>query len=262
MRRNERTADFEEILRTALDCKAAGMWTACPGIVTAVNLGAQTVSVQPAIQGKQTAQDGIQTDVNMPLLVDVPIVWPRAGGFALTFPVAAGDECLVVFGSRCIDSWWQTGDVGPQAEQRMHDLSDGFAIFAPASQAKVLDDVSDENVQLRDEDGTTFLEITPDGEINITAVTEQILKSPKIKVQDNAGTTFLRLGYTAGTIDIISTSAVNLVSPSVVLGQIGGTITALCTIEQPLGIITSGGVNLTTHKHQETGSVTGSPQNA
>ena len=36
------------------------------------------------------------------------MVFPGGGGFALTFPVAAGDECLVVFASRCIDDY-ETG---------------------------------------------------------------------------------------------------------------------------------------------------------
>lgn len=53
---------------------------------------------------------------------------PRGGGFALTFPVAAGDECLVVFADACIDSWWQSGGVQNQAEKRRHDLSDGIVI--------------------------------------------------------------------------------------------------------------------------------------
>ena len=64
----------------------------------------------------------------------MPVVFPGGGGFALTFPVAAGDECLVVFASRCIDAWWQSGGVGEPMEPRMHDLSDGFALIGVRSQ--------------------------------------------------------------------------------------------------------------------------------
>lgn len=185
MDRRERLGDAEESLRLAMDDKQASIWTALPAIVTAVDLAAQTVSAQPAIQGNITAPDGTVTSVNLPLLVDVPIVWPRAGGFALTFPLAAGDEVLVVFASRCIDSWWQSGGIGVQAEARMHDLSDGFAVLAPTSQANVLTAVSSTAAQLRDEAGTTFLEITPAGKINLTAATEIRLTAPDIKLYGN-----------------------------------------------------------------------------
>lgn len=56
--------------------------------------------------------------MDLPILPDVPVVFPGGGGFALTFPVAAGDECLVVFASRCIDAWWQSGGVGEPMEPR------------------------------------------------------------------------------------------------------------------------------------------------
>lgn len=147
----------------AQDSHAAQIWTALPGIVESVNLAAQTVSVQPAIQGVVTAEDGAETAVNLPVLVDVPICWPRAGGLALTFPVTAGDEVLVVFSSRCIDSWWQSGGIGPQAESRMHDLSDGFAVLAPTSQAKVLSNVSTTEAQLRTEDESVCIGISAEG---------------------------------------------------------------------------------------------------
>lgn len=160
MRREERLDDPEESLRLALENAQSQIWTAMPGIVTAVDLAKQTVSVQPAIQGSTSNPDGTSTSVNMPLLVDVPIVWPRAGGFAVTFPVAAGDEVLVVFASRCIDSWWQSGGVGAQAEARMHDLSDGFAIIGPTSQSKKLSNVQTDGVEMRTEARDTYIKLT------------------------------------------------------------------------------------------------------
>lgn len=202
MRRTERLNDIEESLRLALEAERAGIWTALPAIVVAANLAAQTVSAQPTIQGTITGPDGVARNVNLPLLVDVPIVWPRAGGFALTFPVAPGDEVLIVFASRCIDSWWQSGGIGAQAEARMHDLSDGFAILAPTSQPKRLGGVSSSNVQLRDSAGSTFVEITPSGAVNIVAATSINLTAPSIKfhgeVQQDGGA-LVSNGITYGT---------------------------------------------------------------
>lgn len=232
MDRRERLDDPEESLRLAIESQQAAIWTALPGIVSAADLSAQTVSVQPSIQGSITAPDGSQQNVNLPILVDVPIVWPRAGGFALTFPIKPGDEVLVVFASRCIDAWWQSGGVGAQAEVRMHDLSDGFAILAPTSQPNRMTGVSSSNVQLRDEAGSTLVEITPDGKANIVGASE--------------------INMTAPTINI--TGDINMT----------GEMTFTGNFTQGSGSMTIGGIVFETHKHtgvQAGPSNTGGPTN-
>lgn len=167
MDRAERLDDGQEGLRLAIENAAAQMWTALPGIVQSVDLARQTCSVQPAIRGAISGKDGRATAVDLPLLVDVPLVFPRAGGFALTFPVRAGDECLVIFASRCIDAWWQSGGVQEAAETRLHDLSDGFAILAPTSQPKRLQSVSSGAVELRTESGDAFISLDAAGTITL-----------------------------------------------------------------------------------------------
>lgn len=232
MNREERLDDPEESLRLAMESQQAQIWTALPGVVAAVNLAAQTLSVQPTVQGSVASPDGAKQLVNLPLLVDVPIVWPRAGGFALTFPIAAGDEVLVVFASRCIDSWWQSGGIGAPAEARMHDLSDGFAILAPTSQPKKLSGVSSTNVQLRDEAGTTYAEITPDGKARVVAATQIDVEAPTVNI----------------TGDLNVTGEMNLVGQ---LTQSGGSMTI-------------GGVVFGTHKHtgvQPGSGTSGGPTN-
>ena len=169
MDRRERIHDPVEANRAAMDGRMAQVWTALPGVVQAFNPTAMTVSVQPAIKGRVTRPDGAVESVALPLLVDVPVIFPSGGGFTLTFPVAAGDDCLVVFASRCMDAWWQSGGVQEPLEARMHDLSDGFALVGPFSQPRALDGVSTDNVQLRTDDGATYLEIQPGGKVRVEA---------------------------------------------------------------------------------------------
>jgi hypothetical protein len=182
MDRREYLNDAEESLRLAMDDKVSSIWTALPGIVSAVNLAANTVSVQPAIQGAVTDASGNVSNVNLPVLVDVPIVFPSAGGFSLTFPIVAGDEVLVIFSSRCIDTWWQSGGIGKQAEARMHDLSDGFAIAGIKSQATKIANISNSSVQLRNNDGSTFVEIDGSGNITLKSATLITLDSPLVQM--------------------------------------------------------------------------------
>ena len=163
MDRRELLKNPEESLLLALDGRQAKIWTALPAIVENINFAQQTIDCQPTIQGviTQSGADGleIETPVNLPLLINVPLMFPSGGGYVLTFPVAQGDEVLVVFGSRCIDSWWQSGEIGPQMEARMHDLSDGFAILAPKSVPNAIPSISTTGTQLRSLDGTVYIDI-------------------------------------------------------------------------------------------------------
>lgn len=176
MDRNNIINDPETAQRYSLDGRQAQIWTAMPAIVISVDLAKMTCAVQPSIKGIQTSEDGTETFVNLPKLVDVPICFPSAGGFTLSFPIASADEVLVVIANRCIDSWWELGGAGPlkldpqiPSEFRMHDLSDGFAIPGPRSQPRVVPNISTTNVQLRNDAGTCYLEITPGGQINLVA---------------------------------------------------------------------------------------------
>lgn len=218
MDRSERQSDPVESQRLAQEGHQARMWTALPGIVQSFDPSAMTVSVQPAVQGSVRDENGKSKNVQMPLLVDVPVVFPCGGGFSLTYPIREGDEALVVFSSRCIDGWWQGGEAAPPPDGRMHDLSDGLAIIGPRSQATKLDPVVDiENVQLRTDDGKASLTMRPDytieaknpqgsitiapaGAVSLEASASCTIKAPRIVLEGNVTTT--GTGGGAGTLEM------------------------------------------------------------
>lgn len=149
--------------------KQAQIWTAIPGIIQSFNASHMTCVVQPAIQAKRFMPDGSVKNVSLPLLLDCPVQFPAGGGCTLTFPVVAGDECLVVFSSRCIDAWWQSGGVQPQAELRMHDLSDGFVMLGFRSVPRVISALSTTSAQLRTDDGAAYVGVnSATHEIDVT----------------------------------------------------------------------------------------------
>lgn len=166
MDRRERFDNPTVALRAALRGWQAQIWTALPGIYQGAGSAGKpyTANVQPSIQGQVLDQKGNWSSVTMALCVDCPILFPGGGGFQLTFPLAKGDEGLLVFAARCIDAWWQSGGVQPQAEIRMHDLSDGFFLPGQLSQPKVPSaGFSSTNVQLKTTAGVALLDITPTG---------------------------------------------------------------------------------------------------
>ena len=200
MRRHERYEDPIKALQNAINGRLVETWTALPGIIHSYNAVAMTVQVQPSVQARVLSPNQTWSNVSLPLLLDCPVVFPSGGGITLTFPIAEGDECLVVFGSRCIDAWWQNGGVQPQAEIRMHDLSDGFALVGVRSQPRVIPSVSTTTAQLRTDNGSVVLTLDPAGAITLHAPTSITLDAPVTYVtgdlQANSG------GHGTGTSTI------------------------------------------------------------
>lgn len=161
MEKSERVGDPEAVLRNVLEGFRAEILTALPGIIQSFDPVAMTCTVQPAIKMRARGPDGSVTSIPLPLLVDCPVQFPAGGNCTLTFPVAPGDECLVVLASRCIDGWWQSGGVQEQGDTRMHDLSDGFVLLGTRSRPRALSGVSTASAQLRSDDGATFIDLNP-----------------------------------------------------------------------------------------------------
>ncbi|KIS22011.1 Gp138 family membrane-puncturing spike protein [Clostridium botulinum] len=165
---NEIIGSDTEMFRSMGDGWKNVLRVACPGIIQSFDPETQTVTVQLALREHITKPDFTKEWVNLPLLLDVPIVIPRAGGYCLTMPIQQGDECLVIFADMCIDSWFTYGGIQNQIEKRRHDLSDGFAILGTWSQPNKIENYSTDACQLRTIDGTTSIDIKP-GEINMNA---------------------------------------------------------------------------------------------
>lgn len=183
MDQRERLNSFPEALLAALDGRQAQIWTALPSIIESFDAGALTIVAQPAIKAQVRAPNGSTQWVALPLLLDCPVVFPRGGGCTLTFPIAAGDECLIIFASRCIDAWYSAGGIQVQSELRMHDLSDGFAIPGPFSQATKISNVSTTTAQLRSNDGSTYVELDPAGKIvNVVAPGGMTVTTPVLTI--------------------------------------------------------------------------------
>jgi len=196
----ERMNDPVVAMTVALGGWQSKLQTAIPGIIQSFDLESMTCTVQPAISGKIRDETGAVTGTELPLLVDCPVQFPAGGGCTLTFPVKAEDECLVVFSSRCIDSWWQSGGIQAQPELRMHDLSDGFALLGFRSLPRVIPSISTSAAQLRTDDGAAFVEvdsvshainITTTAPINVTSTASANVTAPVIHLAA-AGQTLLK----------------------------------------------------------------------
>lgn len=169
---SERLARPTDQWATALKVFGHELRVAMPGIIQSFDPVKQTVVVQPAIT-EQMLKSDVPTPTTLSLISDVPIMIPRAGGFSLTVPIKAGDECLLIFADACIDAWWQSGGTQNQIDKRRHDLSDAFAILGPWNQQRLLPNYSTTAAQFRSDDGNTVIEVG-NGEVTVIAQTVNV----------------------------------------------------------------------------------------
>ncbi|MBG2643830.1 phage baseplate protein [Klebsiella michiganensis] len=222
-----RSGALAEVLASERKTLNEQMRVALPGIIQSFDPDAVTAVVQPAIRYIERDNDGNTSTQDYPLLVDVPVVFPRGGGCTLTFPVKEGDECLVIFADRCIDFWWQSGGIQEPVDGRMHDLSDAFCIVGPQSQAKKISGISTTSAQLRTDDGSAFIEVSAGGDITATTAGNATINAPEIILHGNV------------------TINGNL---SQGMGESGGA----ATMHGPVTVtndVTAGGKSLMTHTH-------------
>lgn len=169
----ERIGGSQEQQLRSQESAASKLRVAIPGIIQGFDPITQTATVQPSIREKVVNASGEHAMMEIPMLLDVPVIFPKAGGLSITFPVSKGDECLVVFADMCIDAWWQSGGVQNQLETRRHDLSDGFAIMGVSSVPNTIKNYSTDSLQMRNNSGDTFVEVT-EGNVNVKASTVNV----------------------------------------------------------------------------------------
>lgn len=189
------------------------------GVIQAFNAGgagdAATVDVKIAQQQVTSiAPNGVRTLADYPVLLRVPVLFPSGGGVTLTFPIAVGDECLVVFNDRALDDWVLNGPGSPPSSSRLHDLSDGIAIVGLRSNPRALENISTTAAQLRSDDGTTFIEVSgPAVKIHGGTVYEWDCHGYGQKITWTGGVNYTIDNYTTGAVVTTNTHAIQPPGP-------------------------------------------------
>lgn len=116
--------DDVQILRAAIRARLADVRTSVPGIVKSYDEATQTCEVALAVRLPRA--DGRLDE--LPPLTDVPVAWPRGGGYFAQMPLEQGDPGLLVFSEVDFSEWRRTGDVADPPTERRHGLN---AYFIP-----------------------------------------------------------------------------------------------------------------------------------
>jgi hypothetical protein len=126
---SERAPSVGEVIKAAL-AKALGEFRVCiPVRVERYDVSKGLVDVQPLIKNPRYDENGDRIAETLPVICNVPVEFPGAGGMRITFPIQKGDTGEVVFADLSLDIWLDRGGIVDPLDDRRHHLSD--AIFRP-----------------------------------------------------------------------------------------------------------------------------------
>jgi phage baseplate assembly protein gpV len=277
--KNPALSTLADNIKQGVNNRLKELHTSMPGIVQSFDATKQTASVQPAVRRVFITREGtdeILAPSDLPILINVPVQFPRGGGFSLTFPVKKGDECLVVFAERAIDSWHKFGGVRDPNSRRFHSLSDATAFVGLSSLPNKVPNYDASNTQLKKDDGTAVISINEDSSVSVTAdgdisaTSQSNIKADAIANIDaiaggNMTLECVNLSATAtGTAEVTATSSATVTAPTINLngnvvisgtltqGGGGGGIASLKGGLEVTGTMTNNGTNIgSTHTHTQ-----------
>ncbi len=144
--------------------------TALPGSIISFDDATQLAEVRLEIPRIARDLDGTETEEPIQNLPEVPVQFFGGGGFFSTYPVAAGDECMVFFFERDASAWLASGGVQAPNTLRIHDYSDAVAVVGLNSEGNRIANFNGSALEIRNASGSTKLQIG-DGAAAIEAPT-------------------------------------------------------------------------------------------
>lgn len=133
-------ADLTTVLKSVIN--KVGLELNCVRIGIIQSFNASDLTAEVLITNKRTLginSDGTQRTRNYALITaKICYCCPF-----ITYPIEPGEECLLLFNDRELESWFISGEVQPEAYPRMHDLTDCVAIVGIRSLAKMIEITAD-----------------------------------------------------------------------------------------------------------------------
>jgi hypothetical protein len=122
MSRLEGQPNLTQFAEAVVDAASEQIRVSVPGVFLSVSNDLKSGTVQPTVARQNASAD--------PAVPDVPILFPRWRGGSITWPVQAGDQCLIVFSDRSLDEWEARGGSASvtASDPRTHDITDAVAI--------------------------------------------------------------------------------------------------------------------------------------
>jgi len=137
--------------------------TCIPGQIVSYDRTSQTAEIQPVLKIKFVEKD----PENLPIIKDVPVVYPGSGGYWLTFDLVPGDYVLLLFSQRSIGAWQTQGGIVDPSRRRKFHMSDAIALPGINPNPDVLSGLESGGMSIQNRDGSKYIKIKSTGQVNI-----------------------------------------------------------------------------------------------
>lgn len=228
-------------IKQGIENRLKDLHTSMPGIIVEFDAATQLAKVQPAVKRifkQERTEQVLLVPTALPVLINVPVIFPRGGGFSLTFPVQPGDECLIEFCERCIDDWHETGEVKKPTSKRFHSLSDATCFVGLSSRPNKVPNYSAEDVQLKKDNGDVSITLKANNNLELSTIASMIA--------------------TCETATINASSVASIIAPTInLIGNVNvnGNLTTTGVTSAPTVAATTslkvGGKEMATHVHPQ-----------
>lgn len=192
------TPDLAEIVQAGIASALFDTHTAMPGQVVAVYTDAsgrgQLADVRPCLRNALPTSDTAEgfepfVEEDLPVIPRVPLAFPQGGGFAITWPLAAGDFVLLVFAERSIDQWLATASKSRQVaistgDLGTHTLDGAVALpLGPAPYAHLLSAVASDAMRLGSDTGKAIFVTATKVNLGSSAPTDKVALASKVDAE-------------------------------------------------------------------------------
>jgi hypothetical protein len=158
---------FAPGIREMIETVLMDLHTSMPGRVVSFNRLTQTAEIQPVLKRKYRDND----PENLPVITDVPVVFPGSGGLWLIGDVEVDSYVLLHFQERSIATWQASGGIIDPEKARRHNISDAVATVGLWPDPGVLlSPVTADTLSIRNSQDTIKIEVNKDGTITVANV--------------------------------------------------------------------------------------------
>jgi hypothetical protein len=113
----------------------------------------QLIDAQPLIKQARQDEEGTRVVESLPVISNVPLVFPGSGAYRITFPVSQGDTVLLVFSESALDTWLSQGGLVDPIDDNRFSLKDAIAIPGLRDFATPLQDAPTDRMTLGHDQG-------------------------------------------------------------------------------------------------------------
>lgn len=222
-----RSPQMDELIDEMIRLQILGIHTSLPARVVDVNKeNGKIKSVDVQLELKNILKGKF---VSFPTLRELPIKFPRGGGYVMTFPLKIGDKGAVDFFERSMDEWKQDGREASPRQIRTHDLTDGT--FYPGV-------YSFDNPTPIDDTDAVFGREDKAGEVRISDNGAVTVTSPDLKLgSDSASEPFILGNKFKGWADSVDSNLAKLnafSATAIAPGPAGGAVPPVPALVGPI----------------------------